>query len=194
MKQIYTDIVIVLILAYTVLTYFRRGAGDVSFVRSNVDGKEYLVRNLKDKQHAADMLANIRIQLQQFVSYLNNKHPSNTDVQRLVSRFNPNQISEGDYDIRYTTYTLNKGEKIVFCLRSRSKQSEEIHRKNLLMFVAIHELAHIMTVSQGHTDEFKENFTFLLREAVDAGVYQAENFKESPENYCGMDVTDTPLY
>ena len=34
-------------------------------------------------------------------------------------------------------------------------------------FVALHELSHVMTVSVGHTQEFWENFKFLLKEAVD---------------------------
>ena len=35
------------------------------------------------------------------------------------------------------------------------------------MFVTLHELAHVMTVSVGHTEEFWTNFKFLLTKSVD---------------------------
>lgn len=190
----YIDIIIIVFVLYIIYMYTQRGSGDVTMVQSKIDGKMYLVRNLEDKQKAADTLANISRELQQFVQYLQQRHQQNNEaVNRLVSRFDPDQISEGDYDVRYTTYTLNKGEKIVFCLRSREQQ-EEIHQHNLILFVAIHELAHIMTESHGHTEEFKKNFKFLLNEAVSAGIYTPENFKENPQSYCGITVTDSPLH
>lgn len=110
----------------------------------------------------------------------------------MASKFQPNNISEGGKDKSYTTYTLNKGEKIVFCLRTRDN-TDQLHNINLLLFVAIHELAHIMTLSTGHTPEFQKHFSFLLKEAVDFGIYQPENFRANPTTYCGIPVTDTPL-
>ena len=42
------------------------------------------------------------------------------------------------------------------------------------MFVAIHELAHIMSKTYGHNDEFRENFIFLLDNASKCGIYDRE--------------------
>ena len=36
--------------------YFESRSYDVTYVKSNVDNREYLVRNLSDKQMAADLL------------------------------------------------------------------------------------------------------------------------------------------
>jgi hypothetical protein len=87
---------------------------------------------------------------------------------------------------------VNKGEKIVFCLRARD-QTQKLEDINMLMFVAIHELAHICTTSVGHTDEFWTNMRFLFEEAINIGVYSKQDFKSHPVKYCGMDVTSSPL-
>jgi hypothetical protein len=172
--------------------YLKRKGTDVTVVRSSVDNKKYIVQNKRDKHEAADLLANIKIQLVNLVDGLKQKHASDDRVERLATKFNPDKISEGTRDNNYTSYTLNKGEKIVFCLRTRD-ESDRLHSLNLLLFVAIHELAHIMSKSQGHTPEFQENFAFILKEAVDLGIYKPENFRANPTTYCGIAVTDTPL-
>ena len=65
---------------------------------------------------------------------------------------------------------------------------------NTLTFVAIHELAHIMTVSEGHKQDFWRNFKFLLEQAKDAQLYRPEDYKRKPKDYCGMTITDNPYY
>ena len=62
-----------------------------------------------------------------------------------------------------------------------------------MMFVAIHELAHLMTKSIGHTAEFWDNMRFLLKEGIKIGVYVKQDFNKSPVEYCGTQITDTPL-
>jgi len=49
----------------------------------------------------------------------------------------------------YTSYTQNKGEKVSFCMRQKDG-SDELVDINTLMFVALHEMGHIMSVSVGH--------------------------------------------
>jgi hypothetical protein len=51
-----------------------------------------------------------------------------------------------------------------------------------------------MTESVGHTDEFWQNFKFLLENAVELKLYTPVDYKKEPENYCGMDITDNPYY
>ena len=62
------------------------------------------------------------------------------------------------------------------------------------MFVATHEIAHIMTKSIGHKPEFWNNFKFLLETAKEIGVYSPEDYKKTPRSYCGMKITDNPYY
>ena len=63
---------------------------------------------------------------------------------------------------------------------------------NLLLFVALHELSHIMTKSVGHKQEFWDNFKFVLKEAQDNGYYKCIDFSSRPQKYCGIEVTSSP--
>ncbi len=186
--------------------WFRKSSTEVATVKSRIDGRDYIVQNKPDKQQAADMLAQVRQRMINLVDYMkNNTNEVNENkddekqygsyaerINRLVMRFNPNKISEGNEDTKFTTYTLNKGEKVVFCLRARD-EDDRVHDLNLMTFVAIHELAHITSVTEHHTPEFKSNFAWLLKCAVKCGVYKPEDFNKYPRNYCGIPVTDTPL-
>ena len=62
-----------------------------------------------------------------------------------------------------------------------------------IIFVAIHELAHIMTPETGHTPLFWDNMKFLLEQASSQGIYMPINYSESPVKYCGMDINSTPM-
>ena len=51
-----------------------------------------------------------------------------------------------------------------------------------------------MTKTEGHKQEFWENFKFLLEQAKDANIYQPVDYKKNNKSYCGMDITDNPYY
>ena len=55
---------------------------------------------------------------------------------------------------------------------------------NTLMYVALHELAHVVNSTHGHDDEFKKNFAKLLERATQLGIYDPT--KPLPEYYCGV--------
>jgi predicted metal-dependent hydrolase len=92
----------------------------------------------------------------------------------------------------YTSYSVNKGEQIVFCLRSKDEHGQLVD-KNTMMFVAIHELAHIMTPTIGHDAAFWKNMKLLLQCAMEIHIYSFQNYQIHPQKYCGMTITDTPL-
>ena len=58
---------------------FGLGQYQTIYVKSSVDGKEYLVRDLPDKQGAADLLAKVRIKLNNLKIHLEQKYPVNQD-------------------------------------------------------------------------------------------------------------------
>ena len=60
------------------------------------------------------------------------------------------------------------------------------------MFVALHEITHIMTKSVGHEQEFWDNFSFMLKIAIDNNIYTSVDFNNNPKQYCGIKITDTP--
>jgi hypothetical protein len=184
---------IVSILTLSVLMYVYNkfiAASELVPVISSFDGKEYLVQDMPDKQLAADTLAQMCRRLNDFMNILSKEYPDDARVTRLNNNFKCHEVIEGDGDYGYTSYTTNKGEEVVLCLRSA--RDKTLHSQNLLIFVALHEMSHIMSESYGHNKEFKDNFTWLIEEAEARGIYQHQNFNDNPESYCGIMVTATP--
>jgi len=189
------QLVIVITLFVVILSFllkYESANSDLTYVTSTVDGRQYLVRNAIDKQRASDMLAQIRANLTKIVEYLKDNNISDERVQLLVNRFNPDVISESLPNTSYTSYSVDKGKKIVFCLRSKDDKQELIDM-NTIMFVAIHELAHIMTKSIGHTEEFWNNMRYLLKQGIKVGVYTKVDYSKNPVKYCGIQITSTVL-
>jgi hypothetical protein len=180
--------IVVLLIVLLIIHNYRK---NINYVVSNFDNQKYLVYNLKYKELAANTLAYVRNNLQKLCDVLEKKYPKDERVIRMVSKFDPEAIVENDPYSKNTSYSINKGEKIVLCLRSKDGKNR-IVKKNIIMFVALHEMAHIMTLSVGHTKEFWDNFEFLLREASKIGIYEEIDFNSSPHTYCGVRITDTP--
>jgi len=182
------------IIAFCLLgyTHFENFTNEVSYTKSSVDDKEYLVRNMDDKDEAANVLAKIREKLEKICTIMKEKYPDDESVKRMVKRFNPDNITEAGKNNQYTSYSVNKGEKLVFCIRQKDEK-ESFVDENTVTFVSIHELAHIMTKSVGHTEEFWDNFKRLLKEAIEENLYTKENYSQNPKDYCGIKVSDSPL-
>ena len=167
-------------------------------VRSKVDNKVYRVRDLSDKQGAADLLARIRIKMGNFMTYLETRYQDKPQIKRLVKNFraNPERLLEATPDADHTSYSVNKGEKVHLCLRQREGggQKEQLVDDNVMMFVALHEMSHMITATIGHGTDFWNNFGFLLKEAESQGIYKHQDFKSHPVSYCGVSITDAPSY
>lgn len=187
----FISIIIASILILSVFMYYEERFTELSYTKSTVDNKEYLVRNREDKQDAADLLANIGKRLNKLVKSLAIEMPNDSRVQRLENRFKPEKISETISNTNHTSYSVNKGEKIVFCIRTKDEK-EELIDINTILFVGIHELAHIMTESIGHTDEFWNNMKLLLKFAVKKKIYEYVDYNAQPVPYCGTTITDSP--
>ena len=177
------------LLGYTHLEHL---TNEVTYVKSNIDNNEYLVRNIKDKELAADMLAKMRMKLEEICKVMKKKYPDDESVIRMNEKFNSDNITEAGKNNQYTSYSVNKGEKIVFCIRQKD-EDESFVDENTMTFVSIHELAHIMTKSIGHTTEFWDNFKRLLKEAIEHNLYTREDYSKSPKDYCGIKVSDSPI-
>ena len=66
------------------------------------------------------------------------------------------------------SYTINK-EKIYLCLYD---QNGEYYPINMLIYVLLHEIAHILNEYDiGHTPKFYEQFNKLLEKSISIGVY-----------------------
>jgi len=186
-------IIIAFVIFISLKIYSESDAYNLKCIISDVDGERYCVRENPKMEKAADLLAKVTQRCKDLVAYCAKKYPDDENVQRLVQKFNPTKISETLPTSEFTAYSENKGEKLAFCL-NKKKNNPELIDINTLVFVATHELAHIMTVSEGHKREFWSNFKFLLENAKDAGLYKPVDYKKDPQAYCGMDITDNPYY
>jgi hypothetical protein len=163
-------------------------------VRSKVDGLMYNVRDMPDKQDAADLLARVRHKLQKLIDVLRQRYPNKPQVIQLNEKFeaDPKRFYEATPDSEHVSYSVNKGESVYFCLRQR--ESDKLVNETIMMFVALHEMSHMITQDIGHTPDFWNNFGWLLKEAEAQNLYKHEDFKAHPTTYCGVKITDAPKY
>lgn len=185
MYELYV-VLISLILVYVLYNYFFNNHVKVI---SKIDNNEYYVNDLPNKDTAADTIAKIKANIQKLTECLKSKYPNDPRTKRLEKNLNVNNIKETDYNSDYTSYSVNKGEEISFCVRDK-KDPNKIHNLNIIMFVAIHELSHVVSESIGHGEEFIDNFAWLLKEAINCGVYTKQNFESNPVEYCGVKITN----
>lgn len=165
-------------------------------VKSTIDGRTYKVRDLPDKQEAANLMATVRIKLTKLCSLLEQKYPDKAQVKLIAKNFrdDPNRFMESTPDASHTSYSVNKGEEIHLCLRQRAGGNESLVDENVMVFVGLHELGHVCTESVGHGPDFWNNFGWLLKEAEAAGIYRYTDFQAHPVAYCGVNITDSPRY
>lgn len=161
-------------------------------IKSKIDEDFHLVQELPQKEKAADRMAEIKNRIEKLINYLKSTYPDNEKIKTLYSRYEEDNIRETSINDNGTSYSIDKGDEIHLCLRD--KKSLELHEINILMFVTIHELAHIMSKSYGHNDEFNENFIFLLKNAVKIGIYENIDYSKNNKQFCGMVVNSNPLF
>jgi hypothetical protein len=191
-------VIVIAMLGYLLYQYVNGGPGNLVSLKAEKDGRAYFVQDLPNKKEAVEMLATIKGNMDKVAAfYAQEEFVSDPTAKNLVDRYNPHSIMENSMTSKDTSYSENKGEKIVICLRDKTNPpGYPLVDLNTVMFVVLHEMAHLMTteLSTGkHTPEFWANFRRLLQDASQIGVYQPINYSRSPVPYCGMEITDSPL-
>jgi hypothetical protein len=116
-------------------------------------------------------------------------------TKKLLRRYD---IKKGLFEVdpfnkkKYTSYTLNKN-SIGMCMRERNIQ-KKIHDLEILKFVFLHEVAHICTESYEHTEDFWENFRWLLTIVYKNKLMQPLNFGKNPVSFCGILIDNNPYF
>ena len=175
---------------FTILNKFKEDK-DITTIISKKDNRKYIVRKLSDAEKAADKLSEINSYILSLIKSLENKENNDYtgNVKTLINRYNPDTLSETGKDAEYTSYSVNKGQKISICIRNKDNSFID---NNTVIFVVIHELAHVMTDSIGHTEEFWDNMKYLLEKAEEINIYTPQDYNTNPVNYCGMEINSTP--
>ena len=176
--------------------FFNLGKFPMVSVKSSVDEQFYNVRDMPDKQQAADLMAKVRLKMKRLKIHLETTYPDKPQVKLLSKNFDAeaHRLGEATPEDEFTSYSVNKGESVHFCLRQREGENESLVDENIITFVAIHEMGHIVTKSIGHGPDFWNNFGWLLQESERIGIYKSQNFAAHPVAYCGMKITDEPKY
>ena len=194
-------ILLIIIINYTYLY------DDTDWFTSNVDGKAYRVRNGRTdiKQIKSNLLANLNKKLNFIIENLSNEENKTTEVDRLITKWNRGivikEIGRMETD---AAYVINK-KYLSLCLKNLCNYTScnnTIDNINLLTYVGIHEMAHIMSEEIGHGDEFKSNFKFLLDYSKKLNIYDPILKKEypvyielvklnTPESYCGVSIINS---
>lgn len=199
-------IILIILLIVILGVFYWFNYKKMTFVKSPIDNNYYMVRDLSDKYNAANLLATMRGNILKLLSHLNSKKTSEYKeyeqyISQLSDRIHDVTISEskGDEEANdengnkkdiVTSYSVNKGEELVFCLRSR-KEINKFHTINTLMYVILHEISHIACPEYGHGPLFKKIFGFFTKIAIELKIYDYVDYAKNPEEYCGIYLTDS---
>ncbi len=187
-------VVILLILAIFVILKIEKNS-EVKYVRSDVDGVTYLVRDKENSQIAANLLGQINLNIRKFVDYVYNKRndegyvENKMYIEQLHEKIQGVVISESDENSEFTSFAVNKGEQIVVCLRS--KYDGNFHDMNTIMYVILHEASHCANPSSGHNSEFKHVFAAFAKYGIELGIYKKVDFAANPVEYCGITINES---
>jgi len=107
-------------------------------------------------------------------------------ILQLDKNFNKDRtkIYETNPHSNLTSYSVNKGEELSICLKS--KLNNKLHEENLLMYVLIHEMGHFACPEIGHGELFQSIFKFFLKEAIKINIYIKKDYSHNPSEYCGL--------
>jgi len=114
----------------------------------------------------------------QWKEYFDSLDPMLSTIQTTLLPLHP-VVKEVQFFEGTKSYTINK-KKIYLCLKDKNQNYYEF---NMLLYVSIHELAHVLCDEIGHTPKFDRIFHELLQRAIRLGIYDPEIPILS--DYCG---------
>lgn len=194
--MIYIFIILIFVIIFNCYNNYLENT-DINIIKGT-DGIEYYVRNNNDKVKAVGILCELRQKIKELINFIEENNSS--DEEYTIYKENINLIKNKIDDVKfketpktsnYTSYSVNKGEELFLCIRS--KKTNEIHDINDLLYVAIHEIAHIGCPEIGHTNLFFKINLYLLKKAVEFNLYKYDNYNSNPKEYCGIDLNNSLL-
>lgn len=185
---------IIIIFIYIFLFYNKK---NVILIEGIDKTTKYLVYNDDNKKKSAELLEIITNNIYKLKKYLYENKNKFPDMNKYIIQLNNNLdisrtlIYENDPNSNLTSFSVNKGEEIALCLKS--KKTGNLHDINLMMYVTIHEMAHIACPEIGHGELFKEIFKFLCEQAIILNMYKYDDYQSNPVEYCGMVLSSSIL-
>ena len=96
--------------------------------------------------------------------------------QRLLPVFP--ELKDVDMSGSNKSFTVNK-EDVYICMKD---ERNNYYEDNMLIYVILHELAHVLCDEVGHTEKYKDIFRGLLKRAQQAGLYDPN--QPPIDDYC----------
>jgi hypothetical protein len=184
-------------------------------IYNNVNNINYKLINDNNTKEAARLLDSLNQFVYVIIKQLKRELHSGQDfgkmnyfVKNLIKKYDPSRMEEGPYiregepgsmgedlpsgDRPDSAYVINKGERIVMCLRDANGR---FHDMNVLHYILVHEISHIGSTEEQHYDEFWQNFKWLMRYLEARGIYTADDYYTNPVKYCGtIMINENPIY
>jgi hypothetical protein len=205
-NKYFIGIIVSIIISITVLIIYKTVniRKKSAFIVSSIDKRIYrVIEEFYDKNDAVNIMAEVNAFIFDYLKYMRNKYKIKKKgqrneiefVERMLNNYNPDNILENDpLPGEDTSYVINKGDEFGICLRNKSDNPGKIHDIDIIKFVVLHELAHLGNITYGHEYDFWAFFKFILINAVEADLYTPVNYRLTPVNYCGLEITFSPYY
>lgn len=155
------------------------------------DNNKYKIVDSKNNElnkKKANMLSRLNQKAHEIVNHMYDNQLPNKEIADITQKRFMHCIIGEIPENEGGGYTVNKGTRMGVCLVTKGKLNDEADA----YFVILHELAHVMSNSYGHGDEFKQNFNFIVKLAVKLKLWKSKNYDLEPVDYCGIKVTSSP--
>ena len=181
--------IIFIIIVFCLIIYTIRPNNTVYIEATN--GTKYKVQDNSDQEiqtKKADLLSELDSRIRKLVKNCEeNQLPNKIISERLSHRMEKIEIREIPENEKGAGYTINKGH-IYLCLYDEEKG--KLNNIEDIMFVLMHELGHIASVSYGHGTEFKKNFDFIVKLCAKLKLWDKQDYSKESVDICGIEVTN----
>ena len=181
----------ILLFFFIIILYFILNFDKRINVKSVYDNIYYKVQNKINSINSVIILSRLRLIGKKLIINIDKNnliYKNNIEgFLRLKKIINTVKISESK-NSENNSYTLNKGDEIVLCIRSAL--DNKFHNFNEIVYIFIHELSHIICSNIGHSDLFYDINVFLLNEAIRLKLYKFKNYNLNPIEYCGIKLNE----
>jgi hypothetical protein len=210
-SSFYTAITIIEVLVIIYLVYIILHGNETSKYYIDGKGSVNIIGSFKNSKDAIKLMSDINERMLLFLTHIQKKYMvfatdeekinkmspySQKVLESLLRNFNYEEIHENrppKKDNGETAYSIDK-EIIMLCLRD-NKLPMNLVDINTLMFVLLHECAHIASWNTyQHPRQFWRIFKFLLHEASLVDVYIPVDYRKYPVKYCGFVIDENPYF
>jgi hypothetical protein len=209
-EKILLNFLICVIVLLIIIINYTYVYDDTDWFTSTIDNKKYKIRSGPEnvKQIKSNLLANLLNKLNFIVESLSKETTKSDAVNRLITNWQKGIVIKeiGSMEPE-AAYVINK-QYLSICLKNFcdsincKEDYSSLDNINLLTYVGIHEMGHIMSDEVGHGDEFKTNFKFLLDYSKNLKSYDPILKNEypiyielkklnTPNTYCGVSIINS---